>query len=147
MKIIKSSPLLAMLIGFIIIAAAISTISVEGRKHHVKRIKPKHRRHSRDTPTASPAPAPYPSTHDGVFDILSFGAKGDGISDDSKVRTNIIHIFLIPTIYFQSKRHISQTLHLRLWVTFKIFKNTKYFKNKNDYLGICTLLHKRNCFC
>ncbi|CAN6876088.1 unnamed protein product [Brassica oleracea] len=84
MKIIKSSPLLAMLIGFIIIAAAISTISVEGRKHHVKRIKLKHRRHSKDTPTGSPAPAPYPSTHDGVFDILSFGAKGDGISDDSK---------------------------------------------------------------
>ncbi|KAF3484474.1 hypothetical protein F2Q69_00055833 [Brassica cretica] len=84
MKIIKSSPLLAMLIGFIIIAAAISTISVEGRKHHVKRIKPKHRRHSKDTPTGSPAPAPYPSTHDGVFDILSFGAKGDGIFDDSK---------------------------------------------------------------
>ncbi|KAF3592844.1 hypothetical protein DY000_02025332 [Brassica cretica] len=84
MKIIKSSPLLAMLIGFIIIAAAISTISVEGRKHHVKRIKPKHRRHSKDTPTGSPTPAPYPSTHDGVFDILSFGAKGDGISDDSK---------------------------------------------------------------
>lgn len=85
MKIIKSSPLLAMLIGFIIIAAAISTISVEGRKHHVKRIKPKHRRHSKDTPIDSPAPAPYPSTHDGVFDILSFGAKGDGVSDDSKV--------------------------------------------------------------
>ncbi|KAL0889646.1 hypothetical protein Bca101_013629 [Brassica carinata] len=73
-----------MLIGFIIVAAAISTISVEGRKHHVKRIKPKHRRHSKDTPTGSPAPAPYPSTHDGVFDILSFGAKGDGVSDDSK---------------------------------------------------------------
>ncbi|EFH51585.1 hypothetical protein ARALYDRAFT_484425 [Arabidopsis lyrata subsp. lyrata] len=84
MKTVKSLPLLAMLLGVIIVAAAISTISVEGRKHHVKKIKPKHRRHSKNTPTGSPAPAPYPSTHEGVFNIISFGAKGDGVSDDSK---------------------------------------------------------------
>lgn len=99
MKTIKSSPLLAMLLGFIIVAAAISTLSVEGRKHYVKKIKSKHRRHSKNTPTGSPAPAPYPSIHDGVFDILSFGAKGDGVSDDSKVRTNIIHIFSTSNVY------------------------------------------------
>lgn len=99
MKTIKSSPLLAMLLGFIIVAAAISTISVEGRKHRVKKTKPKYRGHSRNTPTSSPAPAPYSSTHDGVFNILSFGAKGDGVSDDSKVRTNMIHIFSTSNVY------------------------------------------------
>ncbi|CAD5324216.1 unnamed protein product [Arabidopsis thaliana] len=84
MKTVKSLPILAMLLGVIIVAAAISTVSVEGRKHHVKKIKPKHRRHSKNTPTGSPAPAPYPSTNEGVFNIFSYGAKGDGVSDDSK---------------------------------------------------------------
>ncbi|VVB04152.1 unnamed protein product [Arabis nemorensis] len=84
MKTIKCSPLLAMLLGFIIVAVAISTISVEGRNHHVKNIKPKHHRHSKNIPTGSPAPAPYPSTDEAIFDIRSFGAKGDGVSDDSE---------------------------------------------------------------
>lgn len=95
MKTVKSLPLLAMLLGVIIVAAAISTISVEGRKHQVKKIKPKHRRHSKNTPTGSPAPAPYPSTHEGVFNIISFGAKGDGVSDDSKVLPYISNINLM----------------------------------------------------
>ncbi|CAN8266403.1 unnamed protein product [Cochlearia groenlandica] len=76
MKTLKSFSLLAMLLYAIIIVFTISTIS---GKHHVKKIKTKHNRHSKNTPTG-----PYISTHEGVFDILSFGAKGDGVSDDSK---------------------------------------------------------------
>jgi len=103
MKTVKSLPILAMLLGVIIVAAAISTVSVEGRKHHVKKIKPKHRRHSKNTPTGSPAPAPYPSTNEGVFNIFSYGAKGDGVSDDSKVRPYIFNINLM----LQRKRNIN----------------------------------------
>ena len=78
-------------------------ISVEARKHHSNRNKPhKHLKdkgsngHNAPDPATNipgPAPAPLPyygsyPTHSIIFDVLSFGAKGDGVSDDSKVRNS-----------------------------------------------------------
>lgn len=70
-------------------------ISVEARKHHGKKSKPhKHLKDKSDHGNARkvPGPAPTPLPSDGsypasstIFDVLSFGAKGDGISDDSQV--------------------------------------------------------------
>ncbi|XVF85024.1 hypothetical protein PTKIN_Ptkin17bG0085300 [Pterospermum kingtungense] len=93
MKRDKSLCLLAFVtIMFLLIIASIT--SVEGRKNHVK--KGKSHKHKKDknkgnstAPDSSPAPAPLPG-HDSyptgskIFDVLSFGAKGDGVSDDSE---------------------------------------------------------------
>ena len=77
--------------------------TVEARKHHNSRHKPhKHLKDkgsnghkAPDPATNIPGPAPAPLPHYGsypansnIFDVLSFGAKGDGVSDDSKVRDN-----------------------------------------------------------
>ncbi|XVE85118.1 hypothetical protein DITRI_Ditri17bG0066200 [Diplodiscus trichospermus] len=71
-----------------------SVTSVEGRKQHFK--KGKTHKHKKDknnkgdctAPDSSPPPAPLPGygsypTGSKIFDVLSFGAKGDGFSDDS----------------------------------------------------------------
>ncbi|XP_050204718.1 polygalacturonase ADPG2 [Mercurialis annua] len=91
---------------FVLMAAFImfAIISVEARKHHHSK-KTKSHKHlkeksggGRDSPgsdsAAAPGPAPsspplppyggsYP-TQSNIFDILSFGAEGDGVSDDSQ---------------------------------------------------------------
>ncbi|XP_059448828.1 polygalacturonase ADPG2 [Corylus avellana] len=72
----------------------ISIISVEARKHHTRKTKSHNKSGNGDTTRGSnftaPAPAPLPD-HNGsyptpstIFNVLSFGAKGDGVSDDSK---------------------------------------------------------------
>ncbi|OMO80154.1 Glycoside hydrolase, family 28 [Corchorus olitorius] len=71
-----------------------SITSVEAKKHSVKKSKPHKSKHQKDKnikgnpcPDSSSAPAaPLPNYPTGskIFDILSFGAKGDGVSDDSK---------------------------------------------------------------
>ncbi|XP_010248557.1 PREDICTED: polygalacturonase At1g48100 [Nelumbo nucifera] len=94
MKKSKNRSLLFLLVFLIMIFIAFSTISVEARKNHrMKSRSPKNQKQRRrsdnsgNAPGPAPAPAPYygsyPS-HSTIFDILSFGAKGDGISDDSK---------------------------------------------------------------
>ena len=74
-------------------------ISVEGRKHIVKKGRHHNCKNKKDksnkghcrSPDSSPAPAPLPGygsnypTGSKVFDVLSFGAKGDGVSDDAEV--------------------------------------------------------------
>lgn len=68
--------------------------SVEARKHKTKKSKP-HKHHkggkgsgrgnnTHDSHSPCPAPAPLPNQY-ASFSVLSFGAKGDGVSDDSKV--------------------------------------------------------------
>ncbi|KDP26627.1 hypothetical protein JCGZ_17785 [Jatropha curcas] len=90
---------------FVIVAAftMFAIISVEARKHHnYKKNKHNYNKHQKDkshgngnhnAPTPAPAPAPAPGslphygsypTQSTIFDILSFGAKGDGVSDDSQ---------------------------------------------------------------
>ncbi|KAJ9169522.1 hypothetical protein P3X46_017707 [Hevea brasiliensis] len=74
---------------FVIMAAfTMFAIIVEARKQHSKKSKPsKHLKGSANIPGPAPAPLPhrgsYP-TQSSMFNILSFGAKGDGVSDDSK---------------------------------------------------------------
>lgn len=67
---------------------AFATMSTEARKHHSKN-KKHHKNDAKNNPrgclnSPAPAPAPLPLYE---FSILSFGAKANGVSDDSKVRT------------------------------------------------------------
>ncbi|XWS34755.1 hypothetical protein CRYUN_Cryun21dG0064700 [Craigia yunnanensis] len=95
MKRDKRLCLLAFMAIMFLVFITSSITSVEGRKHHVK--KGKTHKHQKDknnkgnstAPDSSPAPAPLPGygsypTGSNIFDVLSFGAKGDGVSDDSK---------------------------------------------------------------
>ncbi|OIS98331.1 PREDICTED: polygalacturonase At1g48100 [Nicotiana attenuata] len=93
----KHSPLIFLLALLLIFFTTFTMVSVEARKHHTKKSKihHKHRKNGggnkapgcSETPSPTPTPAPshgfYP-TEPPIFDILSFGAKGDGVSDDSK---------------------------------------------------------------
>ncbi|XP_004239337.3 polygalacturonase At1g48100 [Solanum lycopersicum] len=68
-----------------------TTISVDARKHyHTKKSKihHKHKKNNGGAPNCSSSPFPshgfYPTNGSPIFNILSFGAKGDGVSDDTK---------------------------------------------------------------
>ena len=97
MKKSKSFPILLVLVLLIVMYVSV----VNARKsyerknraqsHHQQKGRSKGRKHAPDPDHfSSSAPAPAPSygsyePHKPIFDILSFGAKGDGVSDDSKV--------------------------------------------------------------
>ncbi|KAL5725064.1 galacturonan 1,4-alpha-galacturonidase [Ranunculus cassubicifolius] len=94
MKRTKNSPVFLLLL-LLIIFAALFTSSIEARKNHNKKTKGhKHQKQRKGGgsgnyapgPEHAPAPAPshgsYPTSD--IFDVLSYGAKGDGIADDSK---------------------------------------------------------------
>ncbi|XP_072093163.1 polygalacturonase At1g48100 isoform X2 [Arachis hypogaea] len=79
------------LLSFLVIVITIITfsiISVEARKNNHrqnminKRLPKRHTRGRATSPSPSPSPSPPLSTN--TFDIMSFGAKGNGISDDSQ---------------------------------------------------------------
>ncbi|KAH9708779.1 Pectin lyase-like superfamily protein [Citrus sinensis] len=91
------SSLLFVLIFLLIVSVTFSIMSVEARKHHTKKSKPRPHKHQKDKhgpepdsrfPLPAPAPLPhygsYNRTKSSIFDVLSFGAKGDGVSDDTK---------------------------------------------------------------
>lgn len=91
----RHSSFIFFLVLVLIFATAFSIISVDARKHHSKKSKihHKHRKQQRNgggnsapncSNPLSPAPSPTP-TQSHIFAILSFGAKGDGVSDDTKV--------------------------------------------------------------
>ncbi|TMW97959.1 hypothetical protein EJD97_004734 [Solanum chilense] len=68
-----------------------TTISVDARKHyHTKKSKihHKHKKNNGGAPNCSSSPSPshdfYPTNGSPIYNILSFGAKGDGVSDDTK---------------------------------------------------------------
>ncbi len=73
---------------------ALSEVHVNARKHHAKKSKLNSKCLNKDktasTCGSAPAPAPPPlrplPAHSSSFNIFSFGAKGDGISDDSTVK-------------------------------------------------------------
>lgn len=65
------------------------------RSHMIKKSKSHGHNHHN-----SPAPAPAPRYGDhpaesSMFNVLSFGAKGDGVSDDSKVCVRIFFSLLV----------------------------------------------------
>ncbi|KAF8390456.1 hypothetical protein HHK36_024982 [Tetracentron sinense] len=87
------------LLFLLVFLIAFPTMSIEARKNHQKKSRvhknQKQRKSGNDKnspgpdhiPGPAPAPAPYYGsypTQSRIFDVLSFGAKGDGVSDDSK---------------------------------------------------------------
>lgn len=96
----KNLALVFLLVLLVLIFTTLSGTSVEARKHRSKssRSHSKHHKHRggsgynapdyENPPAPAPAPLPpyfsYPP-QSRIFDVLSFGAKGDGVSDDSKV--------------------------------------------------------------
>ncbi|KAG6396489.1 hypothetical protein SASPL_142640 [Salvia splendens] len=83
MKRAKASSLLLFLVLCLVILAAFSTI--EARKHHRKKIKMhKNKRSRHGDASLTPAASPLPNSGPPVFNILSFGARANGVSDDSK---------------------------------------------------------------
>lgn len=100
MKRDKNPPLVFLLVFLLllIIFTAFSINCVDARKHHSKKSRShsKHHKHrsgnGKNAPDSEnpPAPAPLPPSisyppQSRIFDVLSFGGKGDGVSDDSKV--------------------------------------------------------------
>lgn len=93
MKENKISSLLFIFVLWLIIFAA---FSVEAKKNHKnkskmhKHNKKRHGSYFANFPSPSPSSSPAPSgvypTQSATFNILSFGAKGNGVSDDSKVK-------------------------------------------------------------
>lgn len=90
----KQNKKLSVLLGFLLILIYLTTfsaISTEARRHHSKKSRThKHKKHRHDHHVPGSAPAPFPghgNTNSNNFNVLNFGAKGDGVSDDSEVRT------------------------------------------------------------
>ncbi|KAK4841277.1 hypothetical protein QYF36_002008 [Acer negundo] len=92
------SSLVLVLVFVLIVSVTFNLMSVEARKHHHKKSN-SHHKHRKDHkggsdssgPALGPAPAPLPPYGSyppqaslTVFNVLSFGAKGDGVTDDSK---------------------------------------------------------------
>ncbi|GFY91549.1 pectin lyase-like superfamily protein [Actinidia rufa] len=80
---------LTLLMFFLAIALiTFSIVSVEGRKNHEKKNRAQKQRKQRNEHGSVPGPAqsPLPSYpgQSSIFDVFSFGAIGDGVSDDSK---------------------------------------------------------------
>lgn len=77
---------------FLIVCVTFSIVSIDARTHHNKKSKPHNEHHkgkggSHKSHLPGPAPSPLPpSGSRTTFPVLSFGAKGDGVSDDSKVK-------------------------------------------------------------
>jgi len=68
----------------VIIFVTFSIVSVEARKTNIK--KKLHKRHKGGHTQGSHSPCPVPTPQGSTFDVLSFGAKGNGVSDDSEVK-------------------------------------------------------------
>lgn len=91
----RSKNLSSLLFLFLIAFLTFLITSVEARKNHTKKSKP-HKHHQGKGATSGnrthnshlpgPAPAPPQPQQSTIFPVLSFGAKGDGVSDDSKVK-------------------------------------------------------------
>nr|GMD24656.1 polygalacturonase At1g48100 [Ipomoea batatas] len=121
----SSSVVLSSLVVLLIFCAAFSMMSVEARKsRHAKKPRtpaPPHKLkkgrsdYRRNFPAPAPSPTQLPPGNcypppSNVFDILSFGAKGDGVSDDSKVDGNVV---APPNVGSWPKSSIFQ------WINFK----------------------------
>ncbi|KAG5059243.1 hypothetical protein JHK87_000272 [Glycine soja] len=82
MKRNRSFSLLFFLSLLVIIFVTFSIVSVEARKTNIK--KKLHKRHKGGHTQGSHSPCPVPTPQGSTFDVLSFGAKGNGVSDDSE---------------------------------------------------------------
>ncbi|XP_058088317.1 polygalacturonase At1g48100 [Magnolia sinica] len=100
MKKTKKFSVLFVLFLSVVLSIAYLSVSVDARKsyekrsrvhrHHKQRGRGKNNKKGPDPDhfnSSAPAPAPYDGSyepHSNIFDVLLFGAKGDGVSDDSK---------------------------------------------------------------
>uniref|UniRef100_A0A7N0ZS00 Polygalacturonase n=1 Tax=Kalanchoe fedtschenkoi TaxID=63787 RepID=A0A7N0ZS00_KALFE len=88
---ITSSPLVCFILLLLFLAFAFPECSVEARKnkaHHAKKPKPQHKHRGKNHKGShradrSPSLPPPSQTSLTSFDVLSFGALGDGVADDS----------------------------------------------------------------
>ncbi|XP_022944898.1 polygalacturonase At1g48100 isoform X3 [Cucurbita moschata] len=82
----KGSKILTLFLVSLLVSS--SVVPLEARKHHHnKKSKHQKQRGGGKGSGSSPAPAPLPDynqTQSTIFNILSFGAKGNGVFDDSK---------------------------------------------------------------
>ncbi|CAI9092967.1 OLC1v1028353C2 [Oldenlandia corymbosa var. corymbosa] len=92
------------LVILLIVLVIFSEMSVlEARKHHGKKGKKHHKEHHHkkkkhpgedpgngSPPTPPPTNDPFPTTSTKNFNLLSFGAVGDGVSDDSEIDGTIL---------------------------------------------------------
>jgi len=92
MKRNRSFSLLFFLSLLVIIFVTFSTVSVEARKKNLHKRNNHKDGHSGNghgrgshSPRPTPTPPPYYGSQGSMFDVLSFGAKGNGVSDDSEV--------------------------------------------------------------
>lgn len=98
MKKNTNSKILLTLVLLVIMFPTNSNISVEARKNHHKKSKShKHQKQrnangNHTNPQLPPYDA-YP-TQASIFDVMSFGAKGDGLSDDSRVKKRKKNLYL-----------------------------------------------------
>ncbi|KAK7309716.1 hypothetical protein RJT34_06669 [Clitoria ternatea] len=91
MKSKRSFSLLFFMFLLVIVFVTFSIISVEARKstNMRKKLRKRHKDdhgsngHTRGSHAPCPAPLPNP-IQENIFDVLSFGAKGNGVSDDSE---------------------------------------------------------------
>ena len=93
MKRSRSFSLLFYLYLLVIVFSTFSIVSVEARKTNTK--KKLHKPHKGGHTRGSHSPCPVPAPQGSTFDVLAFGAKGNGVSDDSEVnkeRKNILRI-------------------------------------------------------
>ncbi|KAK9277298.1 hypothetical protein L1049_006838 [Liquidambar formosana] len=91
MKRNRNSSLLVLLLFLVVVFITFSIICAEARKNHTKKSK-SHKHHEEKSANGNNAPAPAPAplppygsypTRSTIFNVLSFGAKGDGVCDDS----------------------------------------------------------------
>lgn len=80
----KQNKKLSVVLGFLLILIYLTTFSTEAKRHHSKKsTSHKHKK-------------PRHGNNSSNFNILNFGAKGDGVSDDSKV---CIHVVIYSSIF------------------------------------------------
>lgn len=139
MKKAKTSSLVFLFLLWLFVLTALSTISIEARKNHGKKSKMhKSKRHNQNSPpnranSPASAPAPLPQfgtypTQSRVFNILSFGAKANGVSDDSKVNkitATYTHVYFLYkySLFF----YANLSLYLILVICFMYYQPNRHF--------------------
>ena len=102
----RSKNLTLSLVLFLVVSLLVSSsvVRVEARKqYHSKKNKHQKQKGVDNGNGSGPAPPPFPDynqTQSTIFNILSFGAKGNGVSDDSKVKTVQNNLKMVTDVLF-----------------------------------------------
>lgn len=123
MKRNRNSSAYFFLLFSLILLFAFSTLSVEAGKYHGQKMhrgqhkKQKNHKGNVTPPRRSRIPAHAPAsppisypTESTFFDVLSFGAKGDGTCDDSKVNILLVKPYMCFVLHiYGKKKHTRKT--------------------------------------